>query len=154
MTQTIKFTDTALSGYGFDLLRDRVVSYKRDASGQLLDLRGSYKLNYYDRTHIKLRQLAQEIARSTQQKATSFNNVVAETQALHNIKPNFPYVLYSKKNQCSQYFFANTTIGQALGMLAKRGENVAVEDIRILNVDTGVVTKVAAKRVVTEYALV
>ena len=38
-------------------------------------------------------------------------------------------------------------------MLAKRGEIVALEDVRILNVETQAVTTLKPKKVVTEYVL-
>lgn len=159
MTQTVRFTSTALRGYGFDLARDLVVSYKRDKSGQYLDKRTSYNLNYNTQYHEALRRQAREQAGL---QGTPFTQTVAalKAQAIHpdahqltNLRPSFPYVLYSKKNQCSQYFFANTPVSQALTMLAKRGEIVALEDVRILNVDTGTVSLLKPKKVITEYVL-
>ena len=146
MTQIVRFTTTVLRGYGFDLDNDLVISYQRNANGAALNYRTRYRLNGYSRDHASLHAEALKLARP---KSSPFDN-----DPLHSIRPAFPYVLYSKKNQCSQYFFANTSISEALYMLSQRGEVVAVEDVRILNVDTGVVTKLQAKTVVTSYTLV
>lgn len=146
MTQIVRFTDSSLRGYGFDLDRNRLISYKRFTDGIPMDYRSSYRLNGYTRYHAALQAEASKLIRS---KSSPF-----DSDPLHSIRPAFPYVLYSKKNQCSQYFFANTSIAEALYLLSQRGEVVAVEDVRVLNVDTGVVTKLQAKTVITSYTLV
>ena len=72
---------------------------------------------------------------------------------LSSIKPSFDYVLFSTKNRCSQYFFANTSVQEALDRLARRGERVAPEDVRVLDTQTGRVQKLGIKTF-TAYTLV
>lgn len=137
------FTDEALNGFGFDLILDRVIMFMGLPRPHYLTRADQYLLNNHTYTHSILRMIAVRCL-VDQFEASGDNGGV--TQDLCKIAPSFPYVLYSEKNQCSQYFFANTTIGQALALMGKRGENIAVDDIRILNIDTRVVNKVSAKR--------
>lgn len=71
---------------------------------------------------------------------------------LDTIAPAYPYVIYSVRNQCSQYFFKDTTIANALELFAKRGEELDPADIRIVNVLTGEVTALSIKPL-TSYAV-
>lgn len=77
----------------------------------------------------------------------------ANNTDLSTIKPTVDYVLFSTKNRCSQYFFANTSIQEALDRLARRGERVAPEDVRILDTVTGRVQLLGIKTITT-YTLV
>lgn len=78
----------------------------------------------------------------------------SQLAALAEIRPNFAYVLYSVENRCSQYFFAGTSIREALERLAKRGEYVELRDVCVLNVETRQVTKLGTKVVTkTVYTL-
>lgn len=64
--------------------------------------------------------------------------------------PNFPYVMFSKKNQCSQYFFANTSLIEAFDKFARRGEIVDPMEVSIVNTLTNEVTKL--KQTVVSYS--
>ena len=156
MTQTVKFPQGhKWFGYGFDFGRDRLVSFKRDAGGQALQLRTSYNIHYRTTYHADIRAEAMKYKTAPVQAGTSFVTAALAglqagtviNQGLDQIKPSFPYVLFSQKNQCSQYFFAGTSLQEAFDRLAKRGEYVDVKDARILNVLTNTVTTIKAKRI-------
>lgn len=72
---------------------------------------------------------------------------------LGEIAPTNAYVMYSDADRCSQYFFAGTTLQQALDKFAKRGLHLKPENIRILNTVTGKIHKVVATQRVV-YSLV
>lgn len=67
--------------------------------------------------------------------------------SLGSVCPDFEYVLFSTKNQCSQYFFASTTVQDALAIFAKRGEVIDPSDVQILNVKTGKISKLKVETV-------
>lgn len=161
MTQTaniVRFPSTHhYAGYGYNFDTDRVLSFKHPKThptGYPLQRRVSYNLfgRYRPATHHEtVRHNAAVVRESTGgHKATKATTPVTTLSA---IRPSFPYVLYSKKNQCSQYFFSGTSLADAFARLAKRGEVVEIADARILNVNTGEVKTIAAKTVVTEYSL-
>lgn len=79
--------------------------------------------------------------------------VQAVTNDLSLLRPDYEYVMYSIQNRCSQYFFAGTSVQEALDRFAKRGECIRAEDVRILNPRTGKVSQLRPQQVVT-YALV
>lgn len=159
MSKIVKFpSGHRFFGYGFDVSKNLVVSYKRDSNGRYLEKRTSYVFYYRTVYHESVRQDAATIYTKAQSVVVASNKFVAAAlavapagsfQGLENIKPNFPYVLYSVKNQASQYFFAGTSLVEALARLAKRGEYVNAEDVRILNTVTEKVSKLTPQKVVT-----
>lgn len=99
-----------------------------------------YKVNY---TESQIKGMLQP-AEVTQPQAV--------TNDLSMLKPDFEYVLFSTKNRCSQYFYAGTSVQEALDRLARRNEYVAPQDVRILNTRTGHVSMLKPQ-VVTTYVL-
>lgn len=156
-----KFQDVSLNKYYFDTDRDVVMSLQSGEPRPLKWSRAHYgsprrvamvthnghKVSYrYDQIQ---RMLAPaEIEVSAKPAAAQ-----CVTNTLSLLKPEFDYVLYSVQNRCSQYFFAGTTVQDALDRLARRGEVVKPADIRILNTVTGQVSRVAVQTVQT-YSLV
>lgn len=129
-------TEARLNGYGYDPFTNSVVSFKRDHGGVCLDERTSYNLNGWTVRHDEVVDYARKFPGvSPAPKAAT-----ASTPGF-GTGPAFPYVMYSKKNEASQYFFAGTTIAAALAMFAKRGEIIDPVEARILNVDTGKIHK-------------
>ncbi len=164
MTQNaniVRFPSTHhYAGYGYNFDTDRVLSFKRWKShpdGYPLQRRVSYNLlgRWRPATHHEtVRHNAAVVRESTGgHKATKATTLATPATTLSAIRPSYPYVLFSKKNQCSQYFFANTTLADALERLARRGEVIAIEDVRILNVNTNEVKSLVAKTTVTTYTL-
>lgn len=151
-----KFRDQDLSKYYYDTVRKAVMSTRSGTAKALtwsqarswypkrvsMVTNHGYKVNYTEN------QVLNMLMPAEQEKA-----VQAVTNDLSLLAPDFPFVLYSDKNICSQYFYANTTIKQALDMFARRGEHIDPKDIRILNTRTGKVSMLKPK-VVTMYELV
>jgi len=151
-----KFRDQDLSKYYYDTVRNAVMSTRSGTAKALtwsqarswypkrvsMVTNRGYKVNYTEN------QVLNMLMPAEQEKA-----VQAVTNDLSLLAPDFPFVLYSDKNICSQYFYANTTIKQALDMFARRGEHIDPKDIRILNTRTGKVSMLKPK-VVTTYELV
>lgn len=142
-------SEASLSGYGYDFARDRLVSFKRDPEGQLLKLRHSYNLNGKDVYHLAivnaymgiLDKVTNRVQRPLAQPQPSQREVTGQTLA--DYAPPYEYVMFSVPNRCSQYFFAGTTIRQALDLFKRRqNELIKASDIQILNVITGEVLKV------------
>ena len=153
-----KFRDQDLSAYFYDTQADRVFSTR---SGKTKPMKWSqtrtwypkrvgmvtnrgYKVSYtYDQ--IKSMLLPQEQTKTFQAQAI--------TNDLRLLKPDFEYVLFSTANRCSQYFFAGTPVQEALDRFAKRGECIKNEDVRILNTQSGKVSRIGVQRVET-YTLI
>ena len=166
-----KFRDPALANYYFDTATDCVIS---TYSGQsrpmkwsqaypgaprrvsLTTIRGT-KISYrYDQIKAMLLPTVGPHMAAPIEVPRRVADAAAASDAfngLASIKPNVDYVLFSVKNRCSQYFFANTSIQEALDRLARRGEHVAHDDVRILNTVTGKVQKLGTKTITT-YTLV
>jgi hypothetical protein len=100
-------------------------------------LRGVRKT--YTRTEI-MRMVDEDQVATSAEKSTKIE-AQPMNQSLASLSPDFAYVLFSEKNQCSQYFFANTTVQDALAKFAKRGEVIDPVDVQILNVKTGKISK-------------
>lgn len=165
-----KFRDPAFTNYYFDPVNDCVISiysgqsrplkWSRAYPGaprrvSLTTTRGT-KLSYrYDQIKALLIPAKPTLAAPIEVPRRVANAAAASDafNGLASIKPNVDYVLFSVKNRCSQYFFANTSIQEALDRLARRGEHVAHDDVRILNTVTGKVQKLGTKTITT-YTLV
>ena len=153
-----KFRDPVLKDYFFDTQADQVFSTK---SGSAKPMKWSqprswypkrvgmvtnrgYKVSYtYDQ--IKSMLMPAEQPKSFQPQAI--------TNDLRLLKPEFEYVMFSIQNRCSQYFYAGTSVQEALDRFAKRGECIRNEDVRILDPRTGKVSKLGVQRVET-YTLI
>lgn len=149
-----KFINPALSDYSYDAATDTVYSNK---SGASRPLKWSKTSRYGERYvtlsygavsrkigHGDIRSFLEPIEQQKIQKICP-----AVTTSLSNIKPDFEYIMFSTRNQVSQYFFAGTTIQEALDKFAKRGAVINPEDIRILNPKSNVVTSLKIGAVVT-----
>ena len=138
----------SLYGYGYDFFQNRLVSFKRDPAGQLLQLRQSYNIHGKEVYHTEIvnvykRILDKMTARFQRPQAqTQPSQREVTSQTLADYAPPYEYVMFSVPNRCSQYFFAGTTIHQALDLFKRRNELIKASDIQILNVITGEVLKV------------
>lgn len=164
----VKFTNHGLiaplgrhtyHGYGYDTDRDLVISFKIDHRGATMQKRSTYKLNGYAVRHSDIVNAAGIAIRRMGLVESDYigAKVVAECGDVEQdqpakpvgaasvpsvqLGPQFPYVLFSKKNQCSQYFFKGTTVSEALERFAKRGEILDPTEVSLLNVDTGKIHK-------------
>lgn len=174
------FSHPGLVDYKYDTEKRQVISYKVKAAGQPrawsfdnssiarvgLRTRAGATVNIrQDQIHQHLAPEARKptvtrMGSATQRRinearaktADVFASGATVTNSLDLLKPDFEYVLFSVKNQCSQYFFRGTSVGDALRMFARRGEHIAPSDIRILNTRTNQVTELQAQ-VVTTYVL-
>ena len=150
-----KFKDTLLCNYRYDTQHDCVVSLR---SGTPLHMKWS-RANGCSMRRISL------TSKNGVKSSYSYDDIISmleddpESAAgtssfeLNMIAPPFEYVLFSTKHQCSQYFFANTTIQEALQRFARRGVVLDPKEIQILNTWTGKVSQLAVK-VVETYTLV
>lgn len=144
------------AGYGYNFDTERVLSFKHPKThptGYPLQRRASYNLlgRFYPLIQHESVRHSAVVCQSTS--GHNVTTLATPDTTLSAIRPSYPYVLFSKKSQCSQYFFANTTLADALERLARRGEVIAPEDVRILNVDTSEVKSLVAKTTVTTYVL-
>jgi hypothetical protein len=174
------FSHPGLIDYKYDTVAQRVISYKVKATGQprawSFDNSGIARMGLRTRSgstvNIRRDQINQHLApeprkttvtrigSATQRQINEararstdvFKSGAAVTNSLDLLKPDFEYVLFSVKNQCSQYFFRGTSVGDALRMFARRGEHIAPSDIRILNTRTNTVTELQTQ-VITTYVL-
>ena len=78
--------------------------------------------------------------------------VPKQKNELTSISPTNDYIMFSVVDQASQYFFAGTTIADALARFGRRGVVIAPKDIRILDVTSNKVSMVKVK-VVETYVL-
>lgn len=155
-----KFVDAGLSKYYFDTDLDCVMSTQ---SGQPRAMKWSqarswypkrvgmvtsrgYKVSYtYDQ--IKRMLVAEPV------REAKIQQPLAITNDLSLLRPAHEFIMYSIKNRCSQYFYANTSVQEALDRFAKRGECIRNEDVRILDPRTGKVSKLGVRTVET-YTLI
>lgn len=152
-----KFQRGDLNKYYFDTAADCVMSLQSGSPRPMkwiTPLLGSPRRvsMVTDRGH-KVSYRYDQIVNMLQPMSVSLHKADADTTDLSTIKPSFDYVLFSVKNQCSQYFFANTGIQEALDRLARRGERVAPEDVRVLDTASGRVQRLGIKTI-TAYTLV
>lgn len=150
-----KFKGSLLCNYRYDTQHDCVVSLR---TGSPLHMKWS-RANGHSMRRISL------TSKNGVKTSYSYDDIISmleddpETSAsassfeLHMIAPPFEYVLFSTKHQCSQYFFANTNIREALQRFARRGVVLDPTEIQILNTWTGKVSQLAVK-VVETYTLV
>ena len=156
-----KFQDPQLSDYFYDRKADQVFSTK---SGQTRPMKWSQQRSWYPKRvgmvtarGYKVSYTRDQILKMLKPVEQQAVRQQAQPQAITNdltlLRPDYEYVLYSVQNRCSQYFFAGTSVQEALDRFAKRGECIRNEDIRILNTQSGKISKLVPQQVVT-YALV
>lgn len=129
-------TDGRFNGYGYDPVTNSVVSYKRDIRGVCLDKRTSYTMNGWTIRHGEVVEHARKFPGVSPVSKVSVTKIPVSASG-----PAFPYVMFSKKNQASQYFFAGTTIAEAMERFARRGEVLDPAEVSVVNVDTGQIHK-------------
>jgi hypothetical protein len=150
-----KFRDAGLSSYFYDTQADQVFSTR---SGQAKPMKWTHP-SFYKPKRVSMttnQGLKVSYTRDQILKILAPAVVVAPvavTNDLTLIKPNFEYVMFSVGNKCSQYFFAGTSVKDALDRFAKRGEVIKPADVRILDPLTGKINKLGVKTVET-YTLV
>jgi hypothetical protein len=171
-----KFSDAHLGDYRYDPVRQQVISYKVKANGAPRAwsvTNGIARVGLVNRfgNQINVRKDMIErwlepvqpivrpsvtnkaVRRPVTAVAADHETVLAVTNSLAMLAPDYEYVMFSTKNRCSQYFYAGTTVADALAMFARRNEIVRPEDVRILNVKTNTVSSLTPQ-VVTTYKLV
>lgn len=161
----LQFIKKSFSDYYFDTELDAVVSMK---TGKPCTLEWTHQCQWIPRRVSLTSSQGRKVSFRYDQikKMVSYDEpgTVTVAKAAHSnpalyagdlsqIKPEFAYVMFSNTNKCSQYFFAGTSLQEALDRLARRGEYVDFYDIRILNTQTNKVSKLAIKTV-TAYTLV
>lgn len=101
MSSIVKFPyNHKFFGYGFDFDNNKIVSYKIDFEGRLLQFKHQYSLNGISTCISEVKEAAQ--------------NVMSE-------KKNNEFILFSSKLKVSHYFTAGTKLEQAIAVLEKRG---------------------------------
>lgn len=159
-----KFQSQSLRKYYFDTDRDVVMSTQ---SGEPRPLKWSqatlfaprrvamvtntgHKVSYrYDQIQRMLEPAEIEVSSKTVKSAEP----QCVTNSLALVKPAYDYVVFSKANRCSQYFFAGTSLQEAMDRFARRGEVLKPSEICIVNVNTGQVSQLTVRTVET-YSLV
>ena len=121
-----------LSGYGFNTTTNRVESYKNDVYGNALVKRTSYRLNGKTYFHAQVAELAKTLL-ECERAAKPAND-------LYGLKPGVDFVAISTTYKCSQYFHENTSIGEVLDIIRKRGpkdskpfQSLNISDLKFYN---------------------
>lgn len=147
-----KFRDSDLKDYFYDASSDTVYSRK---SGEPRALKWSQQYKWspkrvsvmygYRKASFTRQQILTMLQPATNPVKENVAQHVVQTNDLSMVKPAHDFVVFSKPNRCSQYFFANTSLQEALDRFARRGEIVNPADVRVLNVATGKVSELAVK---------
>lgn len=160
-----KFKSELLEGYLYDSDNGTVISTKRSKPNTLTWQSTPGRGRWYDRVVLTTTRgdrfpvIRNDISSMIVTNPTAKNladllkpnlEQAAAKSDLGRIKPNYPYVLFSPKHQCSQYFFANTSIKEALEKFARRNIVIAPADIRILNTQTNEVKSLGVQTVTIE----
>ena len=159
-----KFQDVGLSKYYFDTDKDCVMSLH---SGEPRPLKWSKPTHWAPRrvSMVKLCGIKvscrydqiQRMLKPAEIEVSSKPVKSAEPQCVTNslalVKPAYDYVVFSKANRCSQYFFAGTSLQEAMDGFARRGEVLKPSEIRIVNANTGQLVQLTVRTVET-YSLV
>lgn len=160
-----KFKSELLEGYFYDSDNGTVISTKRSKPNTLTWQSTPGRGRWYDRVVLTTTRgdrypvIRSDISSMIVTNPTAKNLAdllkpsIEQTAAksdLGRIKPNYPYVLFSPKHQCSQYFFANTSIKEALEKFARRNIVIAPADVRILNTQTNEVKSLGVQTVTIE----
>ena len=153
------FKSPLFAGYYYDTETDAVYSTKRVAAPH--QLAKNYKHGMWHVTLISTTDSPRGAAKYVYSRDNILNMVVSpavETSpvtptAISNdlalIKPTAEYVLFSVKDKCSQYFFAGTSIADALAKFARRNIIIDPKDVRILTPGTNTVRSLSVKTVET-----
>ncbi len=161
-----KFKSELLEGYFYDSDTDTVISTKRSKPNTLTWQSTPGRGRWYDRVVLTTNRgnarypvirsdissmiVTTPIAKNLADLLKPRLEQTAAKSDLGRIKPNYPYVLFSPKHQCSQYFFANTSIKEALEKFARRNIVIAPADVRILNTQTNEVKSLGVQTVTIE----
>ena len=152
------FVKLSLKGYGFsvsDVDHPAIYSCKSGVwlkmhanSAKGYTLNGSYHSAYVLRKLIT-DQLNEESKQAAANKACSKPTVVAgDLTPLKKVEATF--IMFSVKQQVSQFFLAGTTAQEALARFAKRGVHLDPTEVTIYWPDTQAISKLEIK---TEYSL-
>jgi hypothetical protein len=149
-----KFANPELADYYFDSSKDVVMSTK---SGTPRPMTWTTRPGWYSKrvgmVTTRGRKVSYTYAQIKNMLVPTDKADGRATSDLAAIKPDFEYVMFSVRNRCSQYFYAGTSVQEALDRFAKRGERIQNQDIRILNPRTGKVSTLGVQTVET-YTLI
>lgn len=141
-----EFKDTNFSAYYFE----NGDVYNRNTKHKLTWVVGN---GSYDTARVTMMGKTGLRSAFTRSKIQNFLvEVPKQKNELSSIAPVNDYVMFSVVDQASQYFFAGTTIADALARFGRRGVVISPKDIRILDVVTNKVSMVKVK-VVETYVL-
>lgn len=154
------FKDARLTGYFYDTEDRNVYSTKRNGAPHCMswtdnrDYGGRVKLtDTYSRvvslTHSEIILALNPRDQSTIVTVTKGLQPKEVTVKKNTDAPSFPYVLFCERNECSQYFHAGTGIEDAFALFAKRKIILDPKNVQIVNILTGIVSKLKVKVVET-----
>lgn len=155
----LQFINKSFSDYYFDTELDAVVSMK---TGKPYTMAWTHQYRWSPRRVSLTSSQGRKVSFRYDQIRNMLDRAPAKSVAkveavndpdLSTIKPEFAYVMFSNTDQCSQYFFAGTSLQEAVDRFARRGVKINPKDIRILNTLTNRVQTLQPK-VVTSYTLV
>ena len=142
----------SLVGYGFDIVRDRVVSWKNTTTvtGMLIGYKTTYRLNGINSYHSSLKRGAEEFLARNADMPVPACPVGGVSYTIYQVTFNTEVVVFSRKHQKSQYFYGGTTLKTILDSFHARKIDVTVDDLTFLEVPTG---KIRTLKKVTTYVL-
>lgn len=138
-----EFKDTNLSAYYFE----NGDVYNRNTKHKLTWVVGN---GSYDTARVTMMGKTGLRSAFTRSKIQNFLvEVPKQNGELSSISLVNDYIMFSVVDQASQYFFAVTTIADALARFGRRGVVISPKDIRILDVITNKVSMIKVKVVET-----
>jgi hypothetical protein len=138
--------NSGLEGYGFDIKKNRLVKFKYDESS-LNDHLYSYVGDSYTNNFVVngVLYIKAEIQREAAQLTETTPTINTSATV---VGPEHAYIMFSIKDQTSQYFKKGTPFDQAMLMFQRRGfVDMTLSDVQILNPLTGVIIKPKATAV-------
>ena len=144
----------ALVGYGFDVVANRVVSWKNSNStcGLSIGFKVTYKLNSHYVRHDILKRKAEEFLAKNRAVLTRSVDpvVVTSNEDLSRVVFQGETVAFTRASKKSQYFYAGTTLETMIQEFRRRNVPVHPADLTFLDVTTG---KTRTLKKVTTYVL-
>lgn len=143
------FRETKFKGYHYNTVKECVVSTKR---GKPVEMKWT-RSNWGAPKRVSLYLGSYSVSFTEDEILSKLEPAVVAASPFAEVvqgAPSFEYVMFSKKEKASQFFYSGTPIADALAKFARRGVNIDPSEVQILNVKTNQVSKLAAK-VVTTY---
>lgn len=152
-----EFNVGSLSKYYFDTDLDVVMSRQRSTPRPMKWVMKWVNTSPYSTRRVGLtNDRGCKVSLSYEQIMTMLKPAVcvtpAITQSALDMRPGHDFIMFSTSKRCSQYFTANTTIGEAMAVFQKRGLPLDPKELQILNPQTGKISKLKVK-VVETYTL-